>query len=122
MTDGKFTADPARITKAMESMKGIADDLDGWFQQFYDESGNYQKVLKGGQFGEPLAAQIEHAREGFQQARTALTQAFNAVPQGLAEQKRYIQKTQQGMLDSIYQAAQQTEIHPKEPGGHGGKY
>jgi hypothetical protein len=111
---GKFAADPSRVLSAEAGMEGIADFVRGIFQNFSDATG-YKDFLYNDETGEALQHQLRQQHEQFGQAGEALVEAFEAVPNMLQKQGRYLQKSQFGVIDSIHESS------VRQPGVHGGE-
>ena len=118
MTD-KFRADPARANDALASMEGLRDLVYGFADTFYDNLENAGEILGHDEFGRTAGRALQSQRLQLHQAVHALGQVIDAVPHMLRSQQRYVQKSQQGVLDAIHDSGAIQGEHGT--GGKGGK-
>jgi hypothetical protein len=119
---GKFTADPARVGAAQDSMDALAELVLDMFRQFYSDLSGAQEILKYDEFGMSAGRHLEQLRSQLNEAGTALAKVLGAVPAAFRAQQTFLEKTQQGMVESIHRSdSDQSQVLPAT-GGMPGKY
>lgn len=114
--DGKYTADPARISATQFDMKSHADEARSILSDFRDEVAAVRGWTGVGddfalQAGEQFDRVVRTLGDGVDSGRLL----FEAVPLAMVHSQGYIERTQQGASEAINSVAAQQDA----PDTHG---
>jgi hypothetical protein len=118
----KFRADPNRVEGAITSMEGLRDLISTMFAEFDRGLGNAGEILGHDKFGLEAGRQLYRQRIQLRDAGDALAAVFDAVPEMLRNQQKYVKKSQLGVIDAIHDSGSFHGPGSTDTGGKHGKY
>ncbi|MCW2860644.1 MAG: hypothetical protein JWP48_2352 [Actinoallomurus sp.] len=119
---GKFTSDTGRVGAAQDSMEGLSTLVFDWFNRFVGDLSEAPEVLKWDEFGRSAGQQLQQMTSQLSDAGMSLSKVLGAIPLAFQAQQAYLQKTQQGVVDTLGQAGSKQSQALPETGGKPGKY
>ncbi len=116
----KFQADPERTKRAIESLEGLGDRINGIGERFVQRLGNSREVLGHDKFGLAAGEQLDKQKFDIHDVILAFANVARSFPHALRENNRYVANSQQKVVDTIGEYhGYQGEGLPGRGGVHG---